>query len=61
MAKYKTAIEEQKTAQVMASSYEELILAKKEAVGLQLEAEYRARLASAYTQVKFDSVTIGCH
>merc|ERR1712110_1342644 len=52
MAKYKTAIEEQKTAQVMASSYEELILAKKEAVGLQLEAEYRSRLASAYSQVK---------
>jgi len=52
MAKYKVAIEEQKEAQVMASSYEELIQAKKEAVGLQLEAEYRSRLQNAYSQVK---------
>ena len=39
----------------MASSYEELIQAKKEAVGLQLEAEYRSRLQNAYTQVKYFS------
>jgi len=50
--KYKSAIEEQKESQVMASSYEELIQAKKEAVGLQLEAEYRSRLDNAYKQVK---------
>ena len=37
----------------MASSYEELIQAKKDAVGLQLEAEYRSRLQNAYTQVKY--------
>merc|ERR1712037_249203 len=39
-------------AQVMASSYEELIQAKKDAVVLQLEADYRSRLANAYTQDK---------
>merc|ERR1712111_264967 len=46
------SIESEKEAQVMASSYEELIQAKKDAVGLQLEAEYRSRLQNAYTQVK---------
>jgi len=50
--KYKASIESEKEAQVMASSYEELIQAKKDAVGLQLEAEYRSRLQNAYTQVK---------
>merc|ERR1711936_1220923 len=32
--------------------YKSAIDAKKDAVALQLEAEYRARLAAAYTQVK---------
>jgi len=50
--KYKGAIEAESEAQFQASSYEELIAAKKDAVALQLEAEYRARLAAAYTQVK---------
>jgi len=50
--KYKVSIAEQKESQIMASSYEELIQAKKEAVGLQLEAEYRSRLQNAFTQVK---------
>ena len=59
MAKYKVAIEEQKEAQVMASSYEELIQAKKEAVGLQLEAEYRSRLQNAYSQVNFNPFILG--
>jgi len=48
----KAAIEEENTAQFMAGSYEELIAAKKENVGLQLESEYRARLKDAFTQVK---------
>lgn len=50
--KYKSAIDAEGEAQFQASSYEELIAAKKDAVALQLEAEYRARLAAAYTQVK---------
>jgi len=48
----KTAVEDEHKAQWMASSYEELIEAKKENVSLQLENEYRARLKEAYTQVK---------
>ena len=36
----------------MATSYEELIAAKKEAIGLQLEAEYRSRLQTAYNEVQ---------
>ena len=51
--KYKVSIDGEKEAQVMASSYEELIQAKKDAVGLQLESEYRSRLQNAYTQVKY--------
>merc|ERR1739846_175800 len=50
--KYKSAIDAEGEAQFQASSYEELIEAKKDAVALQLEAEYRARLSAAYTQVK---------
>jgi len=46
------AVEDEEKAQWMAGSYEELITAKKENVSLQLEAEYRARLKDAYTQVK---------
>ena len=45
------AIEEEEKSQWMAGSYEDLIAAKKENVALQLEAEYRARLKDAYTQV----------
>ena len=45
------AIEEEEKSQWMAGSYEDLIAAKKENVALQLEAEYRARLKDAFTQV----------
>lgn len=48
----KEAIDNESNAQFMAGSYEQLIAAKKENVGLQLESEYRARLKEAYTQVK---------
>jgi len=47
-----TAVEEEEKSQWMAGSYEELIAAKKENVALQLEAEYRARIKDAFTQVK---------
>lgn len=49
--KQQAEIDAEKEAQYMASSFEELFQAKKEAVGLQLEAEYRARLQEAYTTV----------
>jgi len=44
------ALEEK--AQADASAWADIIAAKKEAVGLQLEAEYRARLSEAHQQVK---------
>jgi len=48
----KAAIAEEENSQWMATSYKELIEAKKENVGLQLEIEYRSRLNEAYKQVK---------
>merc|ERR1712107_89181 len=39
-------------AQANATAWEDIIAAKKDAVGLQLEANYRQRLNEAYTQVK---------
>ena len=45
-------IEGEKSSQVSAGGWVDIIAAKKEAVGLQLEAEYRSRLASAHSQVK---------
>merc|ERR1712071_208302 len=40
------------TAQSNAVAWEDIIAAKKEAVGLQLESVYRSRLNDAYSQVK---------
>jgi len=48
----KAAIAEEENSQWMATSYQELMQAKKENVGLQLEIEYRTRLNEAYKQVK---------
>jgi len=48
----KESIALENTAQTDAVSWEDIIAAKKEAVGLQLESVYRARLNEAYTQVK---------
>ena len=49
----KAAIAEEENGQWMATSYQELMQAKKENVGLQLEIEYRSRLSEAYKQVSF--------
>jgi F-type H+-transporting ATPase subunit b len=48
----KLAIEDEEKGQWMATSWEALIQARKESVGLQLEAAYRQRLQDAFTQVK---------
>jgi len=48
----KASIAEEENSQWMATSYQELMEAKKENVGLQLELEYRSRLNDAYKQVK---------
>jgi len=48
----KDAIAQENVAQANATAWEDIIAAKKEAVGLQLEANYRERLNEAYTQVK---------
>lgn len=48
----KAALTEEENGQWMATSYQELMAAKKENVGMQLEIEYRTRLNEAYKQVK---------
>lgn len=48
----KESIAYEKTAQGDATVWEDIIAAKKEAVGLQLEGAYRQRLQDAYSQVK---------
>jgi len=45
-------IANEEKAQADAAAWEDIIAIKKEAVGLQLEGEYRARLAQAHQQVK---------
>ena len=49
----KAALTEEESSQWMATSYQELMAAKKENVGMQLEIEYRTRLSEAYKQVSF--------
>jgi len=48
----KSAISHEQEAQANAVAWEDIIAAKKEAVGLQLEACYRSRLSEASSQVK---------
>jgi len=48
----KAAIDGELGSQQDAAAYADIIAAKKEAVGLQLEAAYRARLVEAHQQVK---------
>jgi F-type H+-transporting ATPase subunit b len=48
----KNTIALEKEAQLDAAAYTDIITAKKEAVGLQLEAGYRARLVEAHSAVK---------
>ncbi len=45
------SIANEKESQADATVWEDVIVAKKEAVGLQLEAAYRQRLQDAYVQV----------
>jgi len=45
-------IDQEKAAQANATAWADVITAKKEAVGLQLEGEYRERLALAHSQIK---------
>merc|ERR1712095_104050 len=45
-------LDEEEASQADTSAYLDIVAAKKEAVGLQLEAVYRGRLQEAYTQVK---------
>merc|ERR1712061_262465 len=48
----KQAIDMEKESQMDAAAYTDIIAAKREAIGLQLEAAYRARLVEAHSAVK---------
>lgn len=54
----KAAIDGELGSQQDAAAYADIIAAKKEAVGLQLEAAYRARLVEAHQQVSYFYFTI---
>jgi len=45
-------IKGEQAVQEQATAWQDIIAAKKEAVGLQLEGEYRSRLAAAHSAVK---------
>ena len=51
----KNAIAAEEGAQADAAAWADIITAKKEAVGLQLESVYRSRLQEAHQQVRPDS------
>ena len=51
----KNSIASEEGAQANAAAWKDIITAKKEAVGLQLEAVYRSRLQEAHQQVRSDS------
>merc|ERR1712233_154657 len=46
------SIKGEQTVQEQATAWQDIIAAKKEAVGLQLEGEYRSRLSAAHAAVK---------
>ena len=54
----KNAIAAEEGAQADAAAWKDIITAKKEAVGLQLEAVYRSRLQEAHQQVRSDLAVI---
>ena len=57
----KNTIAMEKESQLDAAAYTDIIAAKKEAVGLQLEASYRARLVEAHSAVRNLSHTQNPH
>ena len=52
----KSAIAAEEGAQSDAAAWKDIIAAKKEAVGLQLESVYRSRLQEAHLQVRSDGL-----
>ena len=52
----KNAIAAEEAAQADAAAWKDIIAAKKEAVGLQLESVYRSRLQEAHQQVRSETL-----
>ena len=57
----KSAIAAEEGAQSDAAAWKDIITAKKEAVGLQLESVYRSRLQEAHLQVCSVNCLAGAH